>query len=142
MVEYDRNAAHQKQLLFTECHSGVKITFQKKSSLTRGTLGETIDIEKVRSAYISARENVAEENIFRPLRLNQWVKQSTRWMQMDKWDACAFLVNEEELIGRTYYGGLDLSSTSDITAFVLVFPPRNDEEFMYRNKNCIFLPTF
>ena len=47
---------------------------------------------------------------------------------MDKWDACAFLVNEEELIGRTCYGGLDLSSTSDITAFVLVFPPRNDEE--------------
>ena len=92
------------------------------------SLGETIDIEKVRNVYISARENAAEENIFRQLRLNQWVKQSTRWMQMDKWDACAFLVNEEELIGRTCYGGLDLSSTSDITAFVLVFPPRNDEE--------------
>ncbi len=106
------------------------------------SLGETIDIEKVRNAYISARENAAEENIFRQLRLNQWVKQSTRWMQMDKWDSCAFPVNEEELIGRTCYGGLDLSSTSDITAFVLVFPPRNDEEFMYRNKNCIFLPTF
>ncbi len=27
MVEYDRNAAHQKQLLFTECHSGAKIIF-------------------------------------------------------------------------------------------------------------------
>mgnify|MGYP000722957298 CR=1 FL=1 len=92
------------------------------------SLGETIDIEKVRNAYISARENAAEENIFRQLRLNQWVKQSTRWMQMDKWDSCAFPVNEEELIGRTCYGGLDLSSTSDITAFVLVFPPRNDEE--------------
>ena len=62
------------------------------------------------------------------LSLNQWVKQSTRWMQMDKWDACAFPVNEEELIGRTCYGGLDLSGTSDITAFVLAFPPRNDEE--------------
>ena len=105
-------------------------------------LGETIDIEKVRNAYISARENAAEENIFWQLRLNQWVKQSTRWIQMDKWDACAFLVNEEELIGRTCYGGLDLSSTSDITAFVLVFPPRNDEEFMYRNKNCIFFQHF
>ena len=92
------------------------------------SLGETIDIEKVRNAYISARENAAEENIFRQLRLNQWVKQSTRWMQMDKWDSCAFPVNEEGLIGRTCYGGLDLSSTSDITAFVLVFPPRNDEE--------------
>ena len=92
------------------------------------SLGYTIDIEKVQNAYISAKENAAEENVFRQLRLNQWVKQSTRWMQMDKWDACAFAVNEEELLGRECYGGLDLSSSTDITAFVLVFPPRNDTE--------------
>ncbi len=92
------------------------------------SLGHTIDIEKVRNAYNSARENPAEENIFRQLRLNQWVKQSLRWMPMDKWDACAFPVDLEHLIGRECYGGLDLSSTTDITAFVLVFPPRNDDE--------------
>ena len=62
------------------------------------SLGYTIDIEKVQNAYISAKENAAEENVFRQLRLNQWVKQSTRWMQMDKWDACSFAVNEEELL--------------------------------------------
>ena len=100
------------------------------------SLGHTIDIEKVRNAYLSARDNPAEENIFRQLRLNQWVKQSTRWMQMEKWDACAFPVNERELIGRECYGGLDLSSSIDITAFVLVFPPRNDTE------RYIFLPYF
>ena len=82
----------------------------------------------MQNAYISAKENAAEENVFRQLRLNQWVKQSTRWMQMDKWDACSFAVNEEELLGRECYGGLDLSSSTDITAFVLVFPPRNDTE--------------
>ena len=49
-------------------------------------------------------------------------------MQMDKWDACAFPVDEDELVGRECFGGLDLSSSTDITAFVLVFPPRNDEE--------------
>ena len=92
------------------------------------SLGHTIDIEKVRNAYMSARENPAEENIFRQLRLNQWVKQSTRWMPMDKWDACAFAVNPAELEGRDCYAGLDLSSTTDITAFVLVFPPRNEDE--------------
>lgn len=100
------------------------------------SLGHTIDIEKVRNAYLSARDNPAEENIFRQLRLNQWVKQSTRWMQMDKWDACAFPVDERELLGRECYGGLDLSSSIDITAFVLVFPPRNDTE------KYIFLPYF
>lgn len=92
------------------------------------SLGHTIDIEKVRNAYLSAKDNPAEENIFRQLRLNQWVKQSTRWMQMEKWDGCAFAVDERELLGRECYGGLDLSSSIDITAFVLVFPPRNDME--------------
>ncbi len=42
---------------------------------------------------------------------------------MEKWDKCAFAVDPEALQGRACYGGLDLSSTTDITAFVLVFPP-------------------
>ncbi|WP_373181220.1 terminase large subunit [Clostridium butyricum] len=92
------------------------------------SLGHTIDIEKVRNAFNSAKENLAEENIFRQLRLNQWVKQSTRWMPMDKWDECDFNIDIDLLKGRECYGGLDLSSTTDITAFVLVFPPRNDAE--------------
>ena len=50
---------------------------------------------------------------------------------MNKWDACAFKVDEDDLEGRVCYGGLDLSSTTDITAFVLVFPPRDaDERFV------------
>ena len=43
---------------------------------------------------------------------------------MDKWDACAFKVNPDDLKGRVCYGGLDLSSSTDITAFVLVFPQK------------------
>ena len=101
---------------------------EKNWHLANPSLGHTIAIEKVRNAYQSAKENPAEENIFRQLRLNQWVKQSTRWMPMDKWDECAFPVIPEELYGRECYGGLDLSSTSDITAFVLVFPPRSEDE--------------
>lgn len=47
---------------------------------------------------------------------------------MDKWDGCAFPVNEDELAGRVCYGGLDLSSTSDLTAFVLIFPPQDEDD--------------
>jgi len=111
--------------------SSEKVWYQANPSL-----GYTIDIEKVRNAYLSAKDNPAEENIFRQLRLNQWVKQSTRWMQMEKWDACDFAVDEVELIGRECYGGLDLSSSTDITAFVLIFPPRTEEE------KYIILPFF
>lgn len=100
------------------------------------SLGITVAMEKVKAACDSAKQNPGEENSFRQLRLNQWVKQSVRWMPMDKWDACDFKVDEDELEGRICYGGLDLSSTTDITAFVLVFPPL-DEEDKY-----IILPYF
>ena len=92
------------------------------------SLGITVGIDKVQAACESAQQNPAEENAFRQLRLNQWVKQAVRWMPMDKWDACAFKVTEESLRGRVCYGGLDLSSTTDITAFVLVFPPLDEDD--------------
>lgn len=87
------------------------------------SLDITVGIDKVKAACDSAKQNPGEENAFRQLRLNQWVKQAVRWMPMEKWDKCAFSVDEDELEGRVCYGGLDLSSTTDITAFVLVFPP-------------------
>lgn len=95
------------------------------------SLGITVGIDKVKAACESAKQNPGEENAFRQLRLNQWVKQSVRWMPMEKWDACAFTVSEDDLEGRICYGGLDLSSTTDITAFVLVFPPMDEEDKYY-----------
>ena len=92
------------------------------------SLGITVSIDKVQAACESAKQNPGEENAFRQLRLNQWVKQAVRWMPMDKWDACAFPANEDNLEGRVCYGGLDLSSTTDITAFVLVFPPKDEDD--------------
>ncbi len=100
------------------------------------SLDITVGIDKVKAACDSAKQNPGEENAFRQLRLNQWVKQAVRWMPMEKWDKCAFSVDEDELEGRVCYGGLDLSSTTDITSFVLVFPPL-DEEDKY-----IILPYF
>lgn len=95
------------------------------------SLGETIQMEKVVAACESAKQNPAEENSFRQLRLNQWVKQAVRWMPMDKWDVCAFPVREEDLEGRVCYGGLDLSSTTDLTSFCLVFPPEDEDDKYY-----------
>ena len=100
------------------------------------SLGITVGIDKVQAACDQAKQNPAEENSFRQLRLNQWVKQTVRWMPMHLWDKCAFAVNEDDLEGRVCYGGLDLSSTTDITAFVLVFPPADEDD------NYIILPYF
>ena len=92
------------------------------------SLDYTITIDKVRDAFRKAQETPADENQFRQLRLNQWVKQSVRWMPMDKWDECGGVVDPYALEGRACYAGLDLSSTSDLTALVLVFPPTSEDE--------------
>lgn len=70
------------------------------------SLGITVSIDKVQAACDSAKQNPGEENAFRQLRLNQWVKQAVRWMPMEKWDACAFPVNEDDLENRVCYGEL------------------------------------
>ena len=114
-------------------------TSQKVWKKANPSLGITVPIEKVKAACESAKQNPAEENSFRQLRLNQWVKQAIRWMPMAKWDACGQLTVDsgkltvfvERLEGRICYGGLDLSSSSDITAFVLVFPPTDDDDKYY-----------
>lgn len=95
------------------------------------SLGITVQMDKVEAAFESARQNPAEENTFRQLRLNQWVKQAIRWMPMEKWDAVKKDFTEESLLGRECYGGLDLSSTGDITSIVLVFPPTREDENYY-----------
>lgn len=42
---------------------------------------------------------------------------------MEVWDKCSFAVDIDKLKGRECYGGFDLSSSNDITAFVLIFSP-------------------
>ena len=92
------------------------------------SLGKTVDLEYYQQRCNSAKENPAEEIQFRQFHLCQWTNTSVRWMPMDKWDACGSDFHADDLLGRPCYAGLDLSSTSDLTALVLVFPPLNEEE--------------
>lgn len=92
------------------------------------SLGQTIQIDRVRDAYQEALQSPAEENVFKQLRLNMWVASLTRFIPEQIYDKGNITIDMEALLGRDCYAGLDLSSTGDITAFVLVFPPRNDTE--------------
>ena len=100
------------------------------------SLGQTIQIDRVRDAYQEALQNPAEENVFKQLRLNMWVSSLTRFIPEQIYDLGNVPIDEDALLGRECYAGLDLSSTGDITAFVLVFPPRTDTE------KYILLPFF
>lgn len=90
--------------------------------------GITVKPDAFRIEFENAKLNPANENTFRRLNLNQWVKQSTRWMPMELWDKCDFPIDTEFLKGKKCYAGLDLSKTQDMTAFVLVFPPDHPED--------------
>lgn len=92
------------------------------------SLGYTVDIERLRDAYREAKQNPADEVTFKWLRCNMWVSSTVAWIP----DAIYMRGNEpidmDALAGRDCYAGLDLSSTGDITAMVLIFPPRDEDE--------------
>ena len=84
--------------------------------------GVTIDPDEIAKSARDARDLPSEENVFRRYRLNQWVEQAIRWISMETWNACGNAVDADSLRGQRCYGGLDLAATTDIAAFVLVFP--------------------
>ena len=92
------------------------------------SLGYTISIDRVRDAYREALDNPAEENVFKQLRLNIWTNSAVAWIPEHIYDRGNQKIDYASLLGRDCFAGLDLSSTSDITALVLVFPPRTEEE--------------
>lgn len=91
-------------------------------------LGVTVKMEYLEQEAQRARLMPAYQNTFRRLHLNQWVQQETRWLPLEAWDACDLPVDAKELEGKECYGGLDLASTIDVAAFVLVFPPTSEGE--------------
>lgn len=78
--------------------------------------------EYLRAECKQAQEIPGLENSFRRLHLNQWTEQENRLIPMADWDKCEVAMNLEEFHGRPCFCGLDLSSSRDVTAFVLVFP--------------------
>jgi phage terminase large subunit-like protein len=81
-----------------------------------------------------ALESPAYQNTFRRLYLDQWTQQDARWIDMEAWNRCG--AELPDLRGRKCYGGLDLSSTTDLSALVLVFPP------IFPNEPTWLLPFF
>lgn len=92
------------------------------------SLGHTFAFEKVQDAANTAMQNKANERLFRWLRLNQWTTSKlTTWLPIDLFDETVGEWSRQDLIGRDCYLGMDLSSTTDLTAIALVFPPQGDQ---------------
>lgn len=95
-------------------------------------LGHSLKVEYLRAECKKAREIAAYENTFKRLHLNIWTEQEHRWLQVESiWDPCNTPVPPIELLrGRRAWVGVDLSTTTDITAVVaLVEDPDQPDEY-------------
>lgn len=97
------------------------------------SLGKTLKLATIRAQAADAKKSEAAERLFRWLRLNQWIATATvGWIPITIYDKtqwnppdCKDWREAVQLLrGKTCYGGVDLSKSTDLTAFVLVFPPQ------------------
>lgn len=92
-------------------------------------LGISVSEEYLRRECARARETPTYENTFKRLHLNMRTQQDVRWLSLEQWDACGGApIDEDELAGRECYAGLDLSSTTDVSALVLAFSDEDEGE--------------
>lgn len=100
--------------------------------LANPNLGISPRLDYLRAEAEQAKDNPRRELNFRRYHLNQWTEAIVRWLPLAKWDACTVDASSwrdlpSRLAGRRAWGGLDLSSTRDVTAWVLLFEPTEDD---------------
>lgn len=87
-------------------------------------LGVTIEYKYLRDQVTQARGMPAKESLVKRLNFCIWTEALSPWISYHVWKDCSDPeYGREELRGRRCYGGLDLSSTTDLTAFALAFEP-------------------
>lgn len=98
---------------------------EKNWPLANPALGDFRSLEDMRATARRARRIPSTESIFRNLCGNQRVEADDRWIPRPMWDACrrATPIEDEDLLAAgPCYGGLDLGSVRDLTAFALFWP--------------------
>lgn len=96
-------------------------------------LGVTVKIDFILNGINEAKKEPRKRISFMQLHGNIWTQQAKLWIPIEKWDACALSPEEwagwlSRLGGKTVAGGLDLSTKTDLTAFVLAFKIPDDPE--------------
>ena len=116
----------------------IDIWDEKLWYLCNPSLGKHLKLRTLRLEAMEARRSEAGEKLFRWLRLNQWISvKAVGWLPLGLYDKTQFGPSKkaqreawirETLYGKLCYGGVDLSTSKDLTAFVLLFPPQSGLE--------------
>lgn len=99
-------------------------TDRKAWYMANPSLGEIIREEDFEAEVKEALESPAKQNAFKRYRLNIWTRAESRWIDTGAWMRCGSPVVVDAT--RKCWGGLDLSATTDLTSFALVFEPDAD----------------
>lgn len=87
-------------------------------------------LKYLREQVTQARGMPSKESIVRRLNFCQWVESVSPFIGHDVWFGCEDKsFDPDQLRGRSCFGGLDLSSTQDLTAFVLLFEPNEKDPY-------------
>jgi len=105
-----------------EAPAGADWTKRRVWQRANPALGDFRSLEEMQILAARAQAIPAQENTFRRLYLNQWTEQASRWLALSAWEACETPIARANLRGRRCYVGMDLSTTTDLTALVAVFP--------------------
>lgn len=81
----------------------------------------------LREQVQEARGLPGKEAVVRRLNFCEWTQATSPWIGFDVWTEANERVPMRMLRDRPCVGGLDLSSTTDLTAFVLMFYPTRDD---------------
>jgi len=94
------------------------------------SLDQTVKRDYVRAECNRAQLTPGYVNTFRRLQLNQWTESASRWLNVEAWDESGEDIDPAALEGQRCWGGIDLSTTTDLSCFVLVFPrtAKDDED--------------
>lgn len=80
-------------------------------------------VKYLREQVTEARGMPSKEAIVRRLNFCQWTAALNPWLSAAVWDPCQLDYTAAHLRGRRAFGGLDLSSTTDLCAFTLLVEP-------------------
>jgi len=92
---------------------------QKTWHKANPSLGETITVDSFAADAREAEQSPSKLNSFLRYRLNVWTTQDVRWLSPDNWAKCGKPL-AGDLEKREWYAGLDLATTYDLSALVLV----------------------
>lgn len=109
------------------------------------SLGTTVSYKYMRDQIRSAIQTPSNEVSIKTKNLNMWCQSSDVWIPNEYIENVSEKVDINDFKGEYCYAGVDLSATSDLTSFSIMFPPnpsRAKWKDKYIFKTWVYIPQY